>query len=119
MRVRRHTLRRRRRRREALGRDVRRRGDDLLLVEVAKDVGNHRRHLLARLDLLDRAVLVNTAARDALQKLVKVERGVLDAAARLLLRVDKGGLRLRHRQAALELGADAIVANNVGALSAG
>ena len=62
---------------EALGGDVRRGGDDLLLVEVAEDVGDHRRHLFARLHLSNRAVLVNAAARDALEQLLKVDRHVL------------------------------------------
>mmetsp|Transcript_76869 Transcript_76869/g.152453 ORF Transcript_76869/g.152453 Transcript_76869/m.152453 type:complete len:246 (+) Transcript_76869:462-1199(+) len=105
-------------RREPLRGDVRGLGDDLLLVEIAEDVGNHRSHLLAHLDLLDGAVLVDAAARDALEQLVEVERDVLDRVTALLLRIDKGSLALRHREPALELGAHAVVADDIRALHA-
>mmetsp|Transcript_15235 Transcript_15235/g.45714 ORF Transcript_15235/g.45714 Transcript_15235/m.45714 type:complete len:877 (-) Transcript_15235:396-3026(-) len=105
-------------RHEARRVDVRVPREHLFLVRQPQDVLADALDGVGGAHRLDRAVLVDAAARDALEQLLKVERRVVEraaVAAAVALRVHKLRLDLRHRQPALEDGSRAQVARDVGA----
>ena len=85
---------------EALGEDVRVARHHRVLVRVTQDILDHATHRPNLRDRLDVAVLVDAAACDRLQDLVKVAQDRLGRAVGRRLRVGEGRLSLRRRESA-------------------